>query len=652
MTATLARDTNGKAAFVVRMAEDVTARKQAQDALRVTEERLLLASRAARDCIYDWDLASGRVWRSEAFQELVGPGEPVGDDSAWWQDRVHPDDRERLLEAGRRAFDGADDSWRGEYRFRRADGTYAQVEGRGYIVRDARGKAVRMVGSVTDVTSRRIADQSLKQSQAKLEIVLQNTTDAIWSVDREHRLVTFNAWFSDRFGRLFGFQPALGQRPEELMPEPLRTYWTRVYDRALRGATFSVEQQFEFDGGPRCFDVSVNPLRVEGEIVGAAVVGRDVTLYKKALGDLQRQTDALEQQTSLFLSLLDSISDGVVMANERGRLLIFNREAERILGAGLTDSTPDQWSSVYGLYLPDGLTLYPAQDLPLARAIRGESVDDAEVLVLSESLPEPVWLSVSTRPLFGADGSLRGGVAAFRDVTESRRTQEARDAAQAVSEQMLLAYDRDRQLLAYEIHDGLIQEVTAALMHLESLRPPDTPGEAPADDLLHLPRELLRRALEEGRRLIGGLRPPMIDELGIVAALDHLVAEERGRSSIQIDWQPPWDFPRQGPLAEATLFRIAQEALTNVRRHSQAPQVSVRLFQDQAHACLEVRDAGRGFRPADVPKRRYGLLGIRERARLLGGQATIVSAPDAGATVRVELPLAPVAPSGPEPPKP
>jgi PAS domain S-box-containing protein len=657
LTASLVRDGHGRPAYRVGMTENITERKRAQDALQAGEERFRLVTLATRDAIYDWDLITGRVWRNEAFQELVGPGEPIGADTGWWQARIHPDDRDALLESCQRAFAGRDASWAGEYRFRRANGEYAHMMGRGYIVRDTRGKAIRMIGSLTDVTARRQAEQSLKQSQAKLDALLQNTTDAIWSVDRDYRLVTFNAWFADRSERIFGFRPEPGVVPGDALPEPLASQWIALYDRALRGATFSVEQDFTVDGHVRSFDISLNPLRVEGEIVGVAGVGRDVTLYKQALVKLERQTEALEQQTAMFMSLLDSISDGVLMANERGRFLVFNREAERILGTGSTDAMPEEWSRTYGFYLPDGVTFYPPSDLPLARAIRGEAVDEAEILVRNERLAAPVWLSVSARPLFGPDGAVRGGVAAIRDVTEQKMDQEARDAAQAFAQQMLLAYDRDRQLLAYEMHDGLVQEVTAALMHLEGLRAPSSTAAAPSAsapltaDSLALPLKLLRSALDEGRRLMSGLRPPMIDELGLVPAIGHLVDEERGRGGIEFEWAPPADFVRQEPLVEATLYRIAQEALTNIRRHSRAPKAHVRLAYGESCVRLEVRDWGVGFRPQDVPKRRFGLLGIRERARLFGGQAAVESAPGTGTTVRVELPLIPAAPP-PEPREP
>ena len=148
----------------------------------------------------------------------------------------------------------------------------------------------------------------------------------------------------------------------------------------------------------------------------------------------------------------------------------------------------------------------------------------------------------------------------------------------------------------------------------------------------------MREALAEGRRLISGLRPPILDERGVVAALEYLVTEVRPEIP-QIEFVNNTQFGRLTPAIEVAIFRIAQEAITNVRLHSGAQRAQVELEQRGECVRLAVRDWGRGFDPATVQEERFGLQGIRQRARLLGRFGHRRSAPGQGTVLTVDFPL-------------
>ncbi|GMU24847.1 MAG: hypothetical protein AMXMBFR13_49180 [Phycisphaerae bacterium] len=133
-------------------------------------------------------------------------------------------------------------------------------------------------------------------------------------------------------------------------------------------------------------------------------------------------------------SILNSIADGVVVADEEGRFLFFNPAAERMTGMGRLDVPPEEWSEQYGCYLPDGVTPFPADQLPLARAIRGESPPVAEMFIRNPGCPDGAWLGLSASPLRDAEGVVRGGVIAMRDITERKRLERCMAAQHTVSQ--------------------------------------------------------------------------------------------------------------------------------------------------------------------------------------------------------------------------
>jgi signal transduction histidine kinase len=148
----------------------------------------------------------------------------------------------------------------------------------------------------------------------------------------------------------------------------------------------------------------------------------------------------------------------------------------------------------------------------------------------------------------------------------------------------------------------------------------------------------LRKAIDEARRMIGGLRPPIIDEQGIVAAIDYLVSELKARG-VQIHFHHALERDRLPALIENTLFRIVQEALVNLERHSKSDFGTIELVQTNGVARVTIADQGIGFDPAAVTDGHFGVQGIRERARLMGGVADIRSAPGKGTRIDVEVPV-------------
>jgi len=197
----------------------------------------------------------------------------------------------------------------------------------------------------------------------------------------------------------------------------------------------------------------------------------------------------------------------------------------------------------------------------------------------------------------------------------------------------------DRQWIAAELHDGLVQDITGAQMILEALV---HSGKIISDDdrtAVLKAVALLRKAVDEARRVILGLRPPALDDLGLIGAIKSLLNQDNAKGP-KIRFLADVAFRRLDPRLETGIYRIVQEAVTNIRRHSKADRAEVKLAQIGNRIELIIRDSGVGFNPALIGERCFGVRGILERARLLGGSARIDSLPGKGTRIAVSLPLA------------
>ncbi len=226
----------------------------------------------------------------------------------------------------------------------------------------------------------------------------------------------------------------------------------------------------------------------------------------------------------------------------------------------------------------------------------------------------------------------------FVDSTRRRALERQKDEKLAAVEQVLKLTDRERQLIAYEIHDGFVQQMLTALMQLDAYRNSLREGKPHAEQKLEAIAEALRQGAAEARQLIERVRPPDLTPAGLVGAIWTLTQRLSQASGIHIEFQVDRSFPRLTPESELAVYRIVQECLTNVQRHSQSERAQVELKDTGRNLEIVVRDWGAGFEPDAVGDGHYGLIGIRERARLLGGRTQVVSSPGQGACLTLTLP--------------
>jgi PAS domain S-box-containing protein len=330
-------------------------------------------------------------------------------------------------------------------------------------------------------------------------------------------------------------------------------------------------------------------------------------------------------------AILDNTPAVIYVKDSQGRYLLANRAYEvffclsRDQLIGRTDHD-----------------IFPAEAADALRANDLAVLESGAASQFEEVVPragEPrTYVSVKF-PLVDSAGMPYAVCGISTDITERKRAEEQLKSEQRFLKQLIRAHERERQLIAYELHDGLVQYLSGALLHLESVTSEQLKLSEKGRAAVELAVHLLRRSIAEGRRVMSGLRPPILDEAGVVLAIAYLVAEQSVPGSLQIDFIHRVSFGRLEPLLEGTIYRIVQESLNNVKRHSKSPRAEVKLLERDGRIHLEVRDWGVGFNASEVPDDHFGLEGIRKRAALFGGRATIESRPGEGTRVIVDLPL-------------
>ena len=173
-----------------------------------------------------------------------------------------------------------------------------------------------------------------------------------------------------------------------------------------------------------------------------------------------------------------------------------------------------------------------------------------------------------------------------REITERKQFEEALQKEQQLLKQLLDLRERERKLVSHEIHDGLAQQLTGAIMQFQAFRQLQDHDTDKARSVFDEALEMLQSGLSQARRLISGLRPPVLDELGVVSAIEYLIAEQQKRGRQGIKFRHDVSFDHLAPPLEDAVFRIVQEALNNACRHSRSEKIRVELAERDGHVCI------------------------------------------------------------------
>ena len=479
-----------------------------------------------------------------------------------------------------------------------------------------------LIGFFRDATERRQAVAALAESEEKYRHLVETTDTGFLILDEQGRVADANA----EYVRIVGhdtLQAILGRSVVE---------WTAPHDvarnaeavqRCLRQGKI---RQFELDYVRD--DGTVAPVEINASVVNTSQ-GKRVLSLCRDISERKRAEKSMRQTLDQLETIYGGMIEGLLITDiETKRFVRVNASLCQMLGYSEEELLA---ASIKDIHPAEEVT-NDLQRFQAAAEGRVSINQDRPVLKKDGGI---FFADITGHQIFYDERPCL--LALFRDVTERKQAEEKLKAEQRALQRMVMASDHERRLITYELHDGVAQQLLGAKMLFESQQPPKArkskAAEAHRDGI-----EALTQASAELRRVMNRLRTPVLDRFGLAEAIADVAAQLRSAPGApEIEYRPAVQFERLEPTLKNSLFRIAQEALTNACRHSQSKKVRVTLTQEGDKVTLEVRDWGIGFDQGTVQENRFGLEGIRERSRLLGGTLSVESEPGRGTVVRVTL---------------
>ena len=553
---------------------------------------------------------------------------------------THPDDIDRCVKSAENAFQGNVASVTLEKRYIKKTGEILWVNLTSSLICNDQGKVLYGLAMIEDITERKKAEEALRESQRVLSTLMGNLPGMAYRCknDRDWTMEFVSEGCLD----LTGYHPyeLIGSRTisygKLIHPDDQESVWNEVQLAVREMRPFQLIYRINTSEGQEkwVWEQGRGVFSPEGELVALEGFITDTTERKQAEEALKRS----EKQLSEAQRLAHLGSWHWDIATNK---ITWSDELYRIFGL-----SPKEFGATYEAFL----NRVHAEDQDLVNRTVKRAVENSDPINYSFRIIRPDGteriLSATGECIVDGRGSTIAMLGAAQDITEQKEAEEALKSSQtrlqALSNRLLGVQEAERRHIARYLHDEIGQALTALLMNQQSILNLSAPPaiQAQIEENFRIADGVLQRV----RELSTELRPAMLDDLGLNAALRWYATRLAERVGIGLQFSSKGEEGRNPPALETACFRIAQEALTNVVRHAKARLVSVTLREGEDAIELTIRDNGRGFEVSEAFARAsrgksMGLLSMQERTQLVGGDIKIVSTPSQGTEVRARFPI-------------
>jgi PAS domain S-box-containing protein len=606
-------------------------RERAEGALKRRQAQLAEAQRLSHIGSWDWDIRANRVsWSDELYQIYgVSPQEFSATFEAFLE-LNHPDDREMVRQTIAKAYRDLQ-PFDFHHRIIRPDGAVRILHAQGKVLAGENGEPTNMLGTGQDITEKVKLEEALRQSLVMWENLFETAPDGTVLVDENGLMVRVN----QQMEALFGYTRVdlIGQPLEILLPQPFKeglegdsfdwvAYFRDPYARPMgRGLELSGRRK---DGSEFPVDIMLSPMQAEGGRLVIAMV-RDIT-------DRKRAAEMLRQSEARFRSVFERSGLGIALVDLEGRVLVSNPRLQEMLGYSAEElAGKDLLRLSHPVDFEASLGFFAA----LAAGEREHYQVEKRFLHKDGQF---TWGNFTVSLVRGSDGKPRFAIKMIEEIT-ARKQMEAELAE--VQRRLLEGREMERVQLAQELHDEPIQDLYGILYQLNDFA--DYLANGGEKELAGL-RSTVQQIIHKLRAICGELRSPTLAPFGLEGAIrEHAEGFQEKYPEIQLSLDLMYDGETLPEQMRLNLFRIYQQAMSNIARHAQASRVAVSFVWNDREVVLQIEDNGRGFQ---VPRRwiglvregHLGLVGAAERAEMIGGKMKIESTPGQGTLIKVIVP--------------
>lgn len=357
---------------------------------------------------------------------------------------------------------------------------------------------------------------------------------------------------------------------------------------------------------------------------------KQVESLEHEIANRKRAESDLRLGREEFRALAEKCPAGIFRTDATGACTYVNEYWCHLSGRSAADALGGGWGKAIH---PDDLP-HVVETWHVAFAARRPYRAEYRIALPDGTIRHAITIS---QPVTDEQGDFTHYIGSVLDITELKQATMALEQKEQVLRNLIEAQEHEKQTIGHDIHDGLLQYAIGARMLLEALVR-DHP-EMPGVDVIDAVQGYLAKGIEEGRQVVRGVRPTVLDDLGLEAALEDLAAQFEGLG-VGVECRIKADLLAIPPSLQTTIYRVTQESLNNVRKHSGSDRAMISLRRVDEGLRLEIEDHGHGFDVESARQRGFGMIGMIERVRLTGGTLRIDSAPGRGTRVIAELPLA------------